>query len=85
MKNDYPDNKGIDKTREILKIFNHRSSEEITKINLKCNVVFLADVFEKFVKVSIEDFDINLLDCGSFPGYIWQCGMKKSYIGLQTL
>ena len=45
----------------------------------------MADVFEKFIKMSIEEYGINLVYCVSLPGYTWQCGMKHTDIKLQTL
>ena len=45
----------------------------------------LAWVFEKLIKVSINEFDINLLYCVSLPCYTWQCGLKYTDIKLQTL
>ena len=45
----------------------------------------LARVFEKFVKVSVKEFDINPLYCVILPGYTWQCGLKYTGINLQTL
>ena len=43
----------------------------------------MADVIEKFLKVS-EEFDINPIYCVCLPGYTWQCGLKYSDIKLQT-
>ena len=45
----------------------------------------LAGVFEKFIKVSVNKFDINPLYCVSLPVYTWQCGLKCTGINLQTL
>ena len=45
----------------------------------------LADVFEKFIKISFEVYGIDLLYCVSLPGYTWQCGMKYTHIKLRTL
>ena len=42
-------------------------------------------VFEKIMKVSINEFDINPPFCVSLPGYTWQCGLKYTGINLQTL
>ena len=42
-------------------------------------------MFEKFVKVSVNQFGINPLYCVSLPGYIWQCGLKCTGVNLQTL
>ena len=45
----------------------------------------LTCVFEKFIKVSVNEFGINPLYCVSLPGYTWQCGLKYTGINLQTL
>ena len=47
--------------------------------------MLLACVFEKFIKVSIDEFRINPLYCVSLPGYTWECGLKYTGINLQTL
>ena len=52
---------------------------------LKTDVVLLEDVFEKFIKVSLNYFKINPLYCVSLPGYTWECGLKYTRITLQTL
>ena len=45
----------------------------------------LACVFEKFINISLNQYDINPLNCVSLPGYTWQCGLKYTGINLQTL
>ena len=45
----------------------------------------MTDVFEKFNKISIEEYGINFLFCVSLPGYTWQYGMKNIYIKLRSL
>ena len=45
----------------------------------------MADVFEKFIKISVEENGISPLYCVSLPAYTWQCGMKHTDIKLQTL
>ena len=52
---------------------------------LEGDVILLADVFEKFIKIFVEDFGVNPLYCVSLPGYTWQCGMKHTDMKLQTL
>ena len=52
---------------------------------MKSDIILLADVFEKFIKISVEEYGINPLYCVSLPGYTWQCGMKYTDINLQTL
>ena len=85
LKNKCPDDKEIDRTREIIKKFNIKNGEELTQLYLKSDVILLADVFEKFIKISVEEYGINPLYCVSLPGYTWQCGMKYTDINLQTL
>ena len=85
LKNKCPDDKEIDRTREIIKKFNIKNGEELNQLYLKSDVILLADVFEKFIKISVEEYGINPLYCVSLPGYTWQCGMKYTDINLRTL
>ena len=85
LKNDYPDDDEIERTKEIIRLFNIKDGEELTKLYCKSDVILLADVFEKFVKVSTEEYKINPLYCVSLPGYTYQCALKYTDIKLQTL
>ena len=85
LKNDYPDNDEIERTKEIIKLFDIKNGEKLTKLYCKSDVILLADVFEKFVKVSFEEYEINPLYCVSLPGYTYQCALKYTNIKLQTL
>ena len=51
----------------------------------KSDVILLVDVFEKFVKISTEEYKINPLYCVSLPGYTYQCALKYTNIKLQTV
>ena len=51
----------------------------------KSDVFLLAYVFEKFIKVSINEFKISPLYYVSLPGYTWQGRLKYTGINLQTL
>ena len=42
-------------------------------------------MFDKFIKVPVNEFGIIPLYCVSLPGYTWQCGLKYTGINLQTL
>ena len=42
-------------------------------------------MFEKFIKVSMSEFDNNSLYFISFLGYTWQCGLNYTDTRLQTL
>ena len=85
LKNKCPDDEEIERTKEIIKKFNIKNGEELTEIYLKSDVLLLACVFEKFIKVSVNEFGINPLYCVSLPGYTWQCGLKYTGINLQTI
>ena len=85
MKNKCPDNEEIQRTMDIIKRFNIKYGEELTEIYLKSDVLLLDCVFEKFIEISINQFDINPLYCVSLPGYTWQCGLIYTGINIQTL
>ena len=57
----------------------------MTEIYFKSDVLLLTCVFEKFIKVSINEFGFIALYFVSLPGYTWQCGLKYTGINLQTL
>ena len=77
--------KKIERRKESIKLFDNKNGEEVTQLYLKSDVLLLARVFEKFIKVSINELGINPLYCLSLSGYIWQCGLKYTGINLQTL
>ena len=85
LKNGCPDIDEIERTMNIIKLFNIKNGEELTELYLKSDVILLSDAFVKFIKTSIEEYGINPLYCVSLPGYTWHCGMKYTDIKLQTL
>ena len=85
LKNNYPDDEEIERTKQIIKLFDIRSGKELTKLCLKSDIILLADVFEKSFKVSTEEYGINPRYCVSLPGYTYQCALKYTDIKLQTL
>ena len=70
---------------DIFKRFDFKNDEELKKLYLKNDVLLLTCVFEKFTKVSVNEFGINPLNCVSLPGYTWQCDVKYTGTNLQTL
>ena len=76
LKNKRPDDEEMERTMEIIKLFNIKTGEELTEIYLKSDVLLLACVFEKFIKISANEYGINPLYCVSLPGYTWQFGLK---------
>ena len=76
LKNKCPDDEEIERTMNIIDKFNNKNGKELTELYLKSDVLLLTCVFDKFLKVSINEFEINPLYCVSLPGYTWQCGLK---------
>ena len=85
LKLDYPDGEEIERTKQIIELFNIKNGKELTKLYLKSDVILLSDVFQKFVEVSTEEYGNNPLYCVSLPGYTYQCALKYTDINLQTL
>ena len=84
LKNIYPSDEETERTKKI-NLLNIKTGEELTSLYLKSDVLFCACLFEKYIKLSINEFGVNLLYCVSLPGYTWPCGLKKTGINLQTL
>ena len=78
LKNECPDVNKIERIKEINKVFDIQNGEELTKLYIKSDVVFLTDVSEKFVKVSTKDYGINPLFCISLSGYTYQYALKNT-------
>ena len=85
LKNKCPDDEEIERTKKIIRLFDIKNGEELTKLYCKSDVILLADVIEKFVKVSNEEYGINPLYCVSLPSDTYQCALKCTHIKLQTL
>ena len=84
MKSRYPNDDEIERTEEITTLFNIKNGE-LTPLYLESDVFLLTCVFEKFIKVSINEFDIIPLYCVSLDGCTWQCGLKYTNIKIRTL
>ena len=85
LKNKCPDDDEIERTMDIIRRFDIKNGVELTEVYLKSDVLLLTCVFEKFIKISVEEYKINPLYFVSLPGYTWQCGLKYTGINLQTL
>ena len=51
--NGYPKEEEIERTNKIIEVFGVKNGRELTELYLKTDVILLADVFEKFIKVSV--------------------------------
>ena len=74
--NGYPIEEEIERTNKIIGIFKIKNGRELAELYLKTDVILLADVFEKLIKVSIKEFGINPLYSVRLPGYTWQCDIN---------
>ena len=74
LNNKCPVDREIKRTMDVIKRFDIRNGEELTDLYCKSEVLLLACVFEKFMKVSVNEFGKNPIYCLSLPGYTWQCG-----------
>ena len=59
LKNICPDDEEIERTMNLIDKINIKNSKELTEIYLKSDVLLLTCVFEKFIKVSFNEFEIN--------------------------
>ena len=66
-----------------MKFFNIKNGRELTELNNKTYVVLLADIFEKFNKVSISESGINPLYHISSPGTTWSNGLRYTRADLE--
>ncbi len=85
LKQGTPDKKEIKRTMDIINHFSIQNGKQLTELYLKTDVLLLADVFENFVNISVNEFGINPLYCVSLPGYTWHCGLKYTEIELEYI
>ena len=85
LKNKWPDDEEIERTKEGLKYFNIKNGENLTQLIWKSDVLLLTCVFGKFLKAPVNKFGINALYCVSLPGFTWKCWLKYAAVNLQTL
>ena len=84
LKNDYPDEEEIERTKRIMELLEIKNGEDSRNFYLRSTINLLAFAFEKFIKISINHFDINPLYCVSLFGYNWPGGLNYTGIFLQT-
>ena len=85
VKNKCPDQEEIDRSNEILKSLIIKNGRELTEFYNKADVILLADIFEKFFKVSISEFGINPLYHISIPGSTWSNGLRYTKAELELI
>ena len=85
LKKDYPSDEERERTKDIIIVFDNKNGEELTQMYLKSDVLLLTCVFEKVLKVWVNEFGNNPLFCVSLTGYACRCGLKYTGISSQTL
>ena len=85
LKNKCPEQYEIARTKKIMELFDIKNGEEVTKLFCESDVNLLADVSERIVIVSFEEYGFNPLYCISLPWYTYQFALKYTDIKLQTL
>ena len=85
LKNKCPDDSEIERTKQLIKLFNMKNGEELTSSYMKTDIILLTNVFENFVKISTKDYGISLLYSVSICNYTLQCCLKYTDNKLQTL
>ena len=85
LKNDYPSDIEIERTKEKSDLFNIKNGEELAQHYLESDVLLLACVFEKFIKKYNKEICVTPLYSVSLPGYTWQGRIKYTGVNLQTL
>ena len=75
----------LNEQKKLIESFNIKVGEEFSGLYLKKDVILLADVVEKFLNLSFEEFDINSLNCVSLSGYTWPSGLLYTDNKLKTL
>ena len=68
LKSKCPDVSETERTKQIIEIFTIKNGEESTSVYMKTDIILLADVFEKSVKVCTKDYGIIPLFCVSICG-----------------
>ena len=61
IKNDYPNDDEIERTLKFKELFNIKIGRDLPKLYLESDIILLTCVFEKIIKVSVEEIDINPL------------------------
>ena len=76
------DIKRLDRTFERVPKNDEEAGKKLTLVHLKSDVCFLTDVFENFIRASIEEHEIFLSYFVSLHGFTSQCCLKKTDIKL---
>ena len=74
-----------DHARNVWKQFNLKDIGEYHDLYLKSDVLLLADVFEEFRNVCLENFQLDPAWYYTAPGLAWDAALKKTGVRLELL
>ena len=74
-----------DHARNVWKKFNLKDMGEYHDLYLKSDVLLLADVFEEFRNVCLENYQLDPAWYYTSPGLAWDAALKKTEVKLQLL
>ena len=85
LKHSYLSDEGINRTQDIIEIYKGKDGQELSMLDLKMDVLQMADVFENFVEKATLEYNTNHLYSYSLPGYTWKAGLKITKIKLDFI
>ena len=74
-----------DHARNVWKEFNLKDMGEYHDLYLRSDVLLLADVFEEFRNVCLENYQLDPAWYYTSPGLAWDAALKKTEVKLQLL
>ena len=77
--------KEYQRTFDVWKVFKIKNLGEYHDMSLKCDVLWLCDVFEKFISVSLKDYILHPGHYFSSPGLSWDAMLKMTGIQLEKI
>ena len=85
VKNKCPDREEIDGKIEVIELFCIKNGRELTQISNTADVILLAQIFQKFIKVSISELGVNPLYHISLPGTTWSNALRYTRVELELI
>ena len=69
----------------VWKVFKIKDLGEYHDLYLKCDVLSLCDLFEKFVSVCLKDYGLDCYHYYSSPGFFWDAMLKMTRVKLEKI
>ena len=85
LKQSYPDFEEIIRTQAIIAKNRIINLKELTMLYLKNDVLFLTDIFQKYIDTCKKAYHINPLYSYSTPSFTWKAGLKMTGVKLDYI